>query len=69
MKRLALLFLAVITLGNSSAYCDRRSYVWTYEYMTMPKGTSEIEYYFTTKIPEASDSDVNSMEHQVEFEY
>ena len=38
-----------------TAYCtkaDRRGYVWTYEYMTMPKGHSEVEYYMTHKAPD-----------------
>lgn len=60
--------LALFALCNN-AFADRRSYVWTYEYMTMPKGTKEIEYYYTTKIPQDYDAEVNTMEHQVEFEY
>lgn len=39
--------LFVILCIAKYAYADNRSYVWTYEYMTMPKGTWESEYYFT----------------------
>ena len=53
-----------------SAQADRRAYVWTYEYMTMPKGAAEVEYYLTLKAPDWDDfDDKNTWEHQVEFEY
>lgn len=49
---------------------DRRSYVWTYEYQTMPKGEAELEYYLTTKVPDVGNyGNKNSWEHQIEFEY
>ncbi|MHC4542491.1 MAG: hypothetical protein ACYS74_22350, partial [Planctomycetota bacterium] len=45
--------VVLLLLGCSSlAYADRRGYVWTYEYMTMPEGASELEYYLTTKVPD-----------------
>jgi hypothetical protein len=60
----------VILLGVGAARADRRGYVWTYEYMTMPKGTWEIEYYLTTKVKDVHDFEKkNTWEHQVEFEY
>jgi hypothetical protein len=63
--------VVLLILGCSSlAYADRRAYVWTYEYMTMPKGTSELEYYLTTKVPDLHKyADRSSWEHQVEYEY
>ncbi|MDP2912164.1 MAG: hypothetical protein Q8N76_07535 [Candidatus Omnitrophota bacterium] len=48
---------------------DWRSYVWTYEYSTMPKGTSEIEYYLTAKVPDTDKSNVNTWQHWLELEY
>ncbi len=51
------------------ASADRRSYVWTYEYHTMPKGMAEIEYYLNTEVPDMSHSSVNTWKHQVELEY
>lgn len=54
---------------SSKAFADRRSYVWTYEYQTMPKGMAEIEYYLTTKVPDTAKSNINTWEHQVELEY
>ncbi len=66
---LAVLGLA-LTLGISSpGYADRRSYVWTYEYMTMPKGMAEIEYYLTAQVPDTAKSKVNTWKHQAELEY
>ncbi len=60
------LFLAV---SGSSALADWRSYVWTYEYMTMAKGAKEIEYYFTTEVPKATAFNVNTIKHWLELEY
>ncbi len=69
IKSLFLTAMAVFLLTGVNTYADQRSYVWTYEYMTMPKGKAEIEYYHTTKIPDTSDADINTMKHQIEFEY
>lgn len=63
-----LVLLVLFSAGPASA--DRRGYVWTYEYMTMPKGTSELEYYLTAKVPDLHNyDDNNTWEHQVEYEY
>ena len=60
----------VLTFGiTSTSYADRRSYVWTYEYQTMPKGMAEIEYYLTAQVPDTAKSNVNTWKHQVELEY
>ncbi|MHC4741097.1 MAG: hypothetical protein ACYS8Z_04265 [Planctomycetota bacterium] len=70
-KKLSLIvILAVILAGVNSANADRRGFVWTYEYMTMPKGHAELEYYLTHKIPDMHKySDKNTWQHQVELEY
>ncbi len=54
-------------LQNSLA--DNRSYVWTYEYQTMPKGMWEIENYITTKVPDMRKSNINTIEEWLELEY
>lgn len=71
VKKLSLIvMLAVVLAGGNSANADRRGFVWTYEYMTMPKGHAELEYYLTHKIPDMHNySNKNSWEHMVEFEY
>lgn len=53
-----------------TAYADRRSYVWTYEYMTVHKGHAELEYYLTAKVPDIHNyDDKNSWENLAELEY
>ncbi len=62
--------LLLVILGANSAKADRRSYVWTYEYQTMPRGESELEYYLTTKVPDLHNTeDKNTWQHQAEYEY
>lgn len=61
------LFIIFGISGDSIA--DWRSYIWTYEYSTMPKGVSEIEYYLTVKAPDAGRSNVNTWQHWLELEY
>lgn len=59
-----------VLIATATVFADRRSYVWTYEYQTMPQGKSELEYYLTTKVPDMHKySDENVWEQQVELEY
>lgn len=71
MKRYVLsTFYLVLTLVIAApVYADWRSYVWTYEYMTLPKGMAEVEYYLTTQVPDTAESGVNTWKHWVELEY
>lgn len=59
--------LSMCLAGTSHA--DRRSYVWTYEYSTMPAGIAEAEYYLTAKVPDAGAEETSTWQHQVEIEY
>ena len=68
MERKIFWFLLVVVLA-ASAYADRRSYVWTYEYATMPKGMAEIEYYHTLEYPNSSSPKANVWKQNVELEY
>jgi len=62
--------MCILGILSSAGLADRRSYVWTYEYQTMPKGTAEIEYYLTHKISDWDNyDDKNTWEHAVELEY
>jgi hypothetical protein len=55
---------------SSVVLADRRPYVWTYNYQTVPKGMAEVEYYLTHKISDWDNYDAgNTWEHSVEFEY
>lgn len=70
-KRLSMgltILMAVLLLPLDS-FADRRSFVWTYEYMTMPEGEAEIEYYVTSKLPDRSNRENSNWEHQFELEY
>lgn len=62
--------MLLVLFAADTARADRRSYVWTYEYLTMRKGHSEIEYYLTHKAPDFHQYDKkNTWQHQVEYEY
>ena len=60
---LALAVFAAITAA------DQRSYVWTYEYQTLKRGVTELEYYLTFDAPARSSAgDSTGSAHQVELE-
>jgi len=64
------LLLTAFTVGLAApSQADRRSYVWTYEYKTMPKGMMELEYYQTLELPDVSNSKVSTWKYNVELEY
>lgn len=68
MKRIILFCLMSISI-ISFAKADKRSYVWTYEYMTLAKGEKEIEHYLTLSSPKLNKMSGNTKsEHQLEFE-
>lgn len=70
LTRHSVIVLGMLCVLASGVMADRRSYVWTYEYLTMPKGMAEVEYYLTHKISDWDDYDAkNSWEHAVEVEY
>lgn len=66
----------IITAGIMLSACcavtsraDHRSYVWTYEYATMPPGVTEAEYYLTSKVPDMHIREASAWQHQLEIEY
>jgi hypothetical protein len=48
----------------STSFADRRFYVWTYQYQTMPKANTELEFYQTSKLRE-----VDQNEYRIEIEH
>ncbi len=69
-KFLLLIFGLWLVFGIvSNSHADTRSYVWTYEYMTLPKGLTEVEYYLTSQITDTAKSGINTWKHWLEFEY
>lgn len=61
--------LACASVFVPPGFADIRHYVWTYEYMTLPQGTAEVEYYVTHEIPNAAKSSINIWKHWLEWEY
>ncbi len=54
---------------SENALADRRSYVWTYEYQTLPKGMGEIEFYLTEEQKNIDKARPNVWKPLVELEY
>jgi len=72
MKKVLLGLLVTLLISASltqNSFADKRSYVWTYEYMTMPKGKFELEYYLTEEQPNISKAAPNTWKHYFELEY
>jgi len=64
-----IVLIASLTLAVGSVLADQRSYVWTYQYMTVPRGEAEIESYFTLSAPDKSRLKGNTgTEHRLELE-
>src|SRR3989338_9853546 len=71
-KKIQLLFTICLLSSvciSRDALADRRSYVWTYEYQTMPKGHAEIEYYMTEEQKNIGKAKPKIWKHWVELEY
>jgi hypothetical protein len=65
----AIVLFAMVTLAAGTLRADQRSYVWTYQYMTVPRGEAEIESYFTLSAPDIHRLKGNtSTEHRIELE-
>lgn len=61
--------MAAIALGCGRVQADQRSYVWTYEYLTLSRGEAELEYYFTISAPDSSNMKTNvTTQHKIEYE-
>ncbi|HDP98186.1 MAG TPA: hypothetical protein ENN22_03255 [bacterium] len=64
-----IIIVIVLFFMSQPLFADRRSYVWTYEYLTMPKGMAEIEHYLTLKLPDVAEKDIHSWEQRLEVEF
>jgi hypothetical protein len=58
--------LAIIFTSQASA--DRRHFVWTYQYQTMPAGSAELEHYMNYKLADTDNPDAGNYSHQLEIE-
>lgn len=61
--------LGIMLLLLTITKADKRSYVWTYEYLTMEKGEVELEHYLTLSTPlSKSFKGVTTTDHNIELE-
>jgi hypothetical protein len=68
-KAIVACMCAFLIMSAQEARADRRSYVWTYEYQTMPKGMFEVEYYLTEEQKYLDKAKPNIWKQQIEIEY
>lgn len=68
LSKFAILVLVVVCFGVDSARADRRNFVWTYQYQTMPEGGTELEFYQTLKLNQTPDK-LDRWELQLEVEH
>lgn len=72
MKKLGLTIMFVLLavfMYEENVFAHARTYVWTEEYQTLPKGGREVEAWTTLKVPDGTQTDVNTWEYQGELEY
>jgi hypothetical protein len=71
MKRtfMALMAGVFLALSAGTAPADQRSYVWTYEYLTLAKDSAELEYYQTAVTKDRQKDSSSDWQQQLELEY
>ena len=72
MRKLAwvpLIVLCGLTWNTGEVSAHVRSYVWTAEYNTLPKGEFELENWVSFKVPDGRKTNENTIEYQEELEY
>jgi len=69
MKSKFLMAMLVLLFLTGPTMADRRAYVWTYEYLTMPRGGLELENYLDFKAPDWGDKSTSEWLHQIELEH
>jgi len=65
----SLLLLLPLLLTAGQLLADKRAYVWTYQYLTMSRGTAEVEYYTTfSSTLDPGMARATTSEHRLELE-
>ena len=64
-QNLVLIAAIAAALNPLTLLADRRNYVWTYQYQTMPAGATELEFYQTTRLLK----DLDQWEYRIEVEH
>jgi hypothetical protein len=68
--RKAIFVSVFIITAATIVHADERTYVWTYEYQTLPRGVAELEHYLTFTSPELGEFEgTTTVEHQIEYEF
>lgn len=66
MNRAIIIGLVILFALPAAVMADRRNYVWTYQYVTLPEGHTELEFYQTTKLKK--DGAPDEWEYRIEVE-
>lgn len=66
---MALIGVLVMVLSAGNARADQRSYVWTYEYLTLSKDSAELEFYQTAVTKDRQKDSSSDWQKQIEIEY
>lgn len=71
MKRMVVILAvgALLAFSAGAASADQRSYVWTYEYLTLSKDHAELEYYQTAVTKDRQKDNSSDWQQQLELEY
>lgn len=64
MRKIIIFITVFLFIININSFGDRRNYVWTYQYQTMPKNETEMEFYQTTRL-----NKIDSWEYRIEVEH
>lgn len=65
---IALLVLVLVGAAGKAG-ADQRSYVWTYEYLTLSRDHAELEYYQTAVTKDRQTDNSSDWQQQLELEY
>ena len=62
-------FVMFVFAWSGTALADQRSYVWTYEYLTLSKDSAEFEIYLDAKTADRQQDNSSDWRQQFELEY
>jgi hypothetical protein len=68
MKKVIMAVIVFVFLAGASV-ADQRSYVWTYEYLTLSPDHAELEYYQTAVTRDRQTDSSSDWQQQLELEY
>jgi hypothetical protein len=69
MKKVVMAVVLIFAVSSGAVQADQRSYVWTYEYMTLAEDHAELEYYQTAVTKDRQTDNSSDWQQQLELEY